>query len=63
MPTTVRPTVPVDVPVIRDKHGHVRKSAGFLDDTAADRFAWRLFLVAGDPPTRPPTSRASRRTT
>ncbi|MFI8185721.1 PhoX family protein [Actinacidiphila glaucinigra] len=32
-----------------NKHGHVLELAEFFDDPAADRFAWRLFLVAGDP--------------
>ncbi|MFD3456660.1 PhoX family protein [Streptomyces sp. NPDC058691] len=36
-------------PRSNNKHGHVLELAEFFDDPAADRFAWRLFLVAGDP--------------
>ncbi|MGW8989188.1 PhoX family protein [Streptomyces zhihengii] len=32
-----------------NKHGHVLELAEHWDDPAADGFAWRLFLVAGDP--------------
>ncbi|MFJ2442293.1 MULTISPECIES: PhoX family protein [unclassified Streptomyces] len=32
-----------------NKHGHVLELAESWDDPAGDGFAWRLFLVAGDP--------------
>ncbi|MBT2444373.1 PhoX family protein [Streptomyces sp. ISL-36] len=32
-----------------NKHGQVLELAEYWDDPASDRFAWRLFLVAGDP--------------
>ncbi|MET9799693.1 PhoX family phosphatase [Streptomyces sp. NPDC006368] len=32
-----------------NKHGHVLELAEHWDDPASDGFAWRLFLVAGDP--------------
>ncbi|MEU6080183.1 PhoX family protein [Streptomyces sp. NPDC047108] len=32
-----------------NKHGQILELAEFYDDPSADRFAWRLFLVAGDP--------------
>ncbi|MFG2195042.1 PhoX family protein [Streptomyces sp. NPDC048639] len=32
-----------------NKHGQILELAEFFDDPSADRFAWRLFLVAGDP--------------
>ncbi|MFJ5224369.1 PhoX family protein [Streptomyces sp. NPDC088400] len=32
-----------------NKHGHILELAERGDDPAGDRFAWRLFLVAGDP--------------
>ncbi|MTE19893.1 DUF839 domain-containing protein [Streptomyces sp. TRM43335] len=32
-----------------NKHGHVLELAEHWDDPAADGFAWRLFLVCGDP--------------
>ncbi|MFJ1749021.1 PhoX family protein [Streptomyces sp. NPDC088116] len=32
-----------------NKHGHILELAERRDDPAGDRFAWRLFLVAGDP--------------
>ncbi|GAA3373462.1 PhoX family protein [Streptomyces sannanensis] len=32
-----------------NKHGHILELAEHGDDPAADGFAWRLFLVAGDP--------------
>ncbi|MGK5632433.1 PhoX family protein [Streptomyces sp. URMC 123] len=32
-----------------NKHGQVLELAEHWDDPAADRFAWRLFLVCGDP--------------
>ncbi|WP_236241600.1 PhoX family phosphatase [Streptomyces sp. CC228A] len=33
----------------RNKHGHVLELAEHWDDPSSDGFAWRLFLVAGDP--------------
>ncbi|TVL92634.1 PhoX family phosphatase [Streptomyces sp. SAJ15] len=32
-----------------NKHGQILELAEHWDDPASDRFAWRLFLVAGDP--------------
>ncbi|WP_030744048.1 PhoX family protein [Streptomyces sp. NRRL F-5135] len=32
-----------------NKHGHILELAENRDNPASDRFAWRLFLVAGDP--------------
>ncbi|MFI6285816.1 PhoX family protein [Streptomyces sp. NPDC051018] len=36
-------------PVNGNKHGHILELAENWDDPAGDGFAWRLFLVAGDP--------------
>ncbi|MFD3355506.1 PhoX family protein [Streptomyces fradiae] len=36
-------------PRTRNKHGQILELAEHWDDPAADGFAWRLFLVAGDP--------------
>ncbi|MFE9251826.1 PhoX family protein [Streptomyces sp. NPDC007088] len=36
-------------PRAANKHGHVLELAEYGDDPAAEGFAWRLFLVAGDP--------------
>ncbi|MFG3496194.1 PhoX family protein [Streptomyces sp. NPDC047928] len=36
-------------PRIGNKHGQVLELAEHWDDPASDAFAWRLFLVAGDP--------------
>lgn len=36
-------------PRTANKHGHVLELAEHWDDPAAGGFAWRLFLVAGDP--------------
>ncbi len=33
----------------QNKHGHVLELAEHWDDPSSDGFAWRLFLVAGDP--------------
>ncbi|MGW4031880.1 PhoX family protein [Streptomyces sp. NPDC004838] len=36
-------------PVNLNKHGHILELAENWDDPTSDGFAWRLFLVAGDP--------------
>jgi secreted PhoX family phosphatase len=47
--TTGKPGADEANPRNNNKHGHVLELAEHWDDPASDGFAWRLFLVAGDP--------------
>ncbi|CAL9472273.1 PhoX family protein [Streptomyces sp. enrichment culture] len=47
--TAGKPGVDEANPRARNKHGQILELAEHWDDPAADGFAWRLFLVAGDP--------------
>ncbi|GGQ10991.1 PhoX family protein [Streptomyces roseolilacinus] len=47
--TTGKPGVDEANPRAKNKHGQILELAEHWDDPAADGFAWRLFLVAGDP--------------